>query len=78
MPNKFDFKLPKEKKEEMIAKIKGYFLTERNEELGDLGAGILLDFFLDNLAADFYNLGVNDAHKYIGDHLEDVLSIQKF
>lgn len=72
-----DLKLSKEKRDHLISLIKDYFLQEKNEELGDLGASMMLDFIIDKLAPEFYNQGVNDAYKYLSDRLEDVLSIQK-
>jgi len=69
-------KLTKEKREDMISAIKYYFLKEREEELGDLAAGMLLDFIIKDLAPEFYNQGVYDSQKYMNDRVEDLLSIQ--
>ena len=71
------FQIGKEKRSEMITLVKAYFLKERDEEIGDLGASFLLDFFIDNLAPEFYNQGVMDAQKYMAERLEDLLGIQK-
>jgi uncharacterized protein (DUF2164 family) len=76
MRKKDAIKLSKEKKEAMISSIKEYFLKERDEELGDLGSGLLLDFITEELAPEFYNQGVYDSYKYIGERVEDILSIQ--
>ena len=75
MKNKF--KLSKEKRNEMILSIKTYFSEERNEELGDLGASIILDFIIEELAPEFYNQGVYDSYVFLNDRVEDVLGIQK-
>jgi uncharacterized protein (DUF2164 family) len=75
MKNKF--KLSKEKREEMVSSIKTYFSEERNEELGDLGSSIILDFIIEELAPEFYNQGVFDSYVYLNDRVEDVLGIQK-
>lgn len=72
-----EIKLSKEQREDMINKIKLYFDKERDEEIGDLGASLLLDFIAKEIATEFYNLGVLDSFKYIDDRLEDVLSLQK-
>ena len=61
----------------MVSEIKNYFLKEREEEIGDLAAGLMLDFILEKIAPEFYNQGVYDAHKYMEDAVEDLLSIQK-
>lgn len=70
-------KLSKEKREDMIALIKAYFLKERDEELGDLASGFFLDFIIEKLAPNFYNQGVWDAYTYMNVKLEDLLEIQK-
>lgn len=70
--------LSKEKKEHMVSLIKHYFEKERGEELGDLAAMLVLDFFIEKLAPEFYNQGVFDAYKYMGDCVEDMLGIQKY
>lgn len=71
------FELSKEKKEFMITAIQSYFLSERDMELGDLAASMVLDFFIEKLAPEFYNLGVEDAHRYMSEKVEDLLGIQK-
>jgi uncharacterized protein (DUF2164 family) len=75
--DKDKFKLTKEQKEDMILAIKTYFLEEREEELGDLAANLMLNFIIEELAPEFYNKGVYDSYKYMSDRVEDVLSIQK-
>lgn len=61
----------------MILAIKTYFLKERDEEIGDLAAGLCLDFILEKIAPDFYNQGVHDSYTFVKDSAEDLLSIQK-
>lgn len=75
MYNKFD--ISKEKREDMINSIKEYFENERDEEMGDLAAGLLLNFFMEELAPEFYNQGVQDSHKYMSDRLDDIFEIEK-
>jgi uncharacterized protein (DUF2164 family) len=70
-------KLTKEKREYMISAIKNYFSNERDEDLGDLASSMILDFFIDELASEFYNQGVYDSYAYMNDRCEDLLSIQK-
>lgn len=71
------FELSKEKKEFMVSHIKSYFRKERDEELGDLAAMLILDFFIEKLATEFYNQGVADSYKYMSNSIEDLLGIQK-
>ncbi|MHB1392866.1 MAG: DUF2164 domain-containing protein [Clostridia bacterium] len=76
MNDKARIKLTKEKREHMISAIKYYFSKEREEELGDLAANLILDFIIKELAPEFYNQGVYDSHKYMSDRVEDLLSVQ--
>lgn len=71
------FQLSEEKKKEMIGQIQEYFESERNEQIGNLSAMLLLDFFIEKFAAEFYNLGVEDSHTYMVMKLEDLFEIQK-
>ena len=77
MRKEHEIRLTKERRDEMVSEIKHYFSKERDEEIGDLGAGLMLDFILEKLAPDFYNQGVFDSHQYMQDAAEDLLSIQK-
>ncbi len=75
MRSKERIKLAKEKKEDMIAAIKTYYAGERDEDIGDLAATLILNFITEELAPEFYNQGVYDAYKYINDKSEDLLSL---
>ena len=77
MKKENSIKITKEQRDEMIAAIKNYFLKEREEEVGDLRAGLMLDFILEELAPEFYNQGVLDSYTYMKDTVEDLLSIRK-
>jgi uncharacterized protein (DUF2164 family) len=77
MRNKNNINITKEKKDEMVSAIKSYFFKEREEEIGDLAAGLILEFITEKLAPEFYNQGVYDSYKYMNDMIEDLLSIQK-
>lgn len=71
------FELAKEKKAVMVESIKRYFAEERDEEIGDLAAMLMLEFFMEEIAPVFYNLGVEDSHAYIGEKLDDIFGIMK-
>lgn len=66
------FELKDEEKKILIADIKDFFVKEFDEELGDLRADLVLDFFLDKIGPKIYNLGVNDARKWFRDKFEDL------
>ncbi|WP_160670161.1 DUF2164 domain-containing protein [Clostridium sp. C8-1-8] len=69
--------ISKEKREEMISSIQEFFYNERDEEIGNLAASAVLDFFIEELSSEFYNQGISDAYKYITDRTEDLLGLQK-
>lgn len=50
-----------EQKQEIVAAIKRYFLDERDEEIGDLGASFLLEFVLKEIGPSIYNQAIRDA-----------------
>ena len=52
--------------------IKQYFLEHRNEEIGDLQAGFLLEFCLKEIGPAIYNKGVQDAQTHMGRVVEDL------
>lgn len=78
MKEKSKINLSNEKRQDMMLEIKSYFLSEREEELGDLAANLILNFIIDKLGPEFYNQGVYDSYKYMNDRVEDLLSIQKY
>jgi uncharacterized protein (DUF2164 family) len=67
--------LTKEKREDMVTAIKAYYKEEREEEIGQLAAGMLLDFVIEELAPEFYNQGVLDSCKYLSERIEDMQSL---
>lgn len=55
-----------------LGEVKKYFLEERGEELGDLAASLVLDFFLERIGPELYNQGLDDAHAWYSRRLEDL------
>lgn len=51
----------RERRADLLHKLKAYFREERDEDLGDLAANLLLDFIERELGPIFYNQGVKDA-----------------
>lgn len=71
-------RLSKEERQTLIASIKAYFLTERDLDLGELAASLILDFFIEELAPAFYNQGIYDAYRCLNNQIEDVLALQVY
>ncbi len=54
-------KLDKNERADAIARLQDYFSKERDEELGELAASLLLDFIEAELGPHFHNQGVRAA-----------------
>ena len=76
MKKKNAISLTKETRDRMVLEIKSFFANERDEEIGDLAAGILLDFILEKIGPEIYNLGVEESYRYLKDAAEDLLSVR--
>jgi uncharacterized protein (DUF2164 family) len=77
MRNSNKITVSREKRDDMVSALKNYFSKERDEELGDLAASLILAFIIEELAPEFYNQGVYDSYQYLQDMMEDLLSLQK-
>ncbi|MDF2570304.1 MAG: hypothetical protein K0R55_1908 [Sporomusa sp.] len=55
-----EIQLTKEQKKSAIEDIKSYFLTEKDDEITELAATLLLDFILINIGPHIYNQALND------------------
>lgn len=64
--------LPPETTKQILASIKRYVAEHLEQEIGDLQAGLLLDFFLKEIGPSVYNVAVHDAQTYIQDRLTDL------
>jgi uncharacterized protein (DUF2164 family) len=77
MKNDNLIRLTKERRDEMVSEIKNYFSKEREEEIGDLAAGLILDFIVEKIAPEFYNQGIFDSHQYMQDAADDLFALRK-
>ena len=62
----------KEQKEEITHKIKVYFESELESEIGGFDAEFLLEFFAKEIGGHFYNKGLQDAQKSITQQMESL------
>ncbi len=58
--------------QQALASIKRFFLEELEQDLGDLKAGTVLQFFLRELAPSVYNQAVRDAQGYMQERALDL------
>lgn len=69
--------LSKELKKQAVDDIKKYFLENRDEELGQLAAELLLDFMIEKVGKVIYNQGIKDAHTFMSEKVEDLYALEK-
>jgi len=55
--------LPKEARQQAIASIERYALENLEERIGNIAAGGLLNFFLEEIAPSVYNRAVTDVQE---------------
>ncbi|MCF7792890.1 MAG: DUF2164 domain-containing protein [Candidatus Cloacimonetes bacterium] len=68
--------LSQEQREKIIEEIISFFYNERNEEIGELAAILLLDFFTKKIGPFFYNEGIKDAIKFMQERVEDMFGLE--
>ncbi len=64
--------LDKQTREEAIASLQRYFRENMEEPLGNIGAGALLGFFIEEIGPAIYNRGVADAQARLLSRVEEV------
>ncbi|WP_291350707.1 DUF2164 domain-containing protein [Desulfosporosinus sp.] len=69
--------LEKDVRKILTEDLKRYFSNERDEDLGDLGAEILLDYIINHIGPYLYNKGVEDSYTYMNERVEDLLGLEK-
>ena len=62
-------------KQEIIIKLKHYFESELNQELGGFEAEFLLDFFTKTVGPFYYNQGLFDGFKAMESKIEEFSDI---
>ena len=64
--------IPKDKKKPLIRAVQHYFDEKLDQEIGDLGAELLIDFFVKHLGPVVYNQAIQDAQAFFQDKLVDL------
>jgi uncharacterized protein (DUF2164 family) len=58
--------------EKAIASIRRYSAEHLDQEMGELKARLLLEFFLEEIAPSVYNTAIADAQTYLRDRVADL------
>ncbi|HET9697583.1 MAG TPA: DUF2164 domain-containing protein [Terriglobales bacterium] len=64
--------LPKQARADAIASLKRYFEENLPEPIGDLPAGLLLDYFLEEIGPVIYNKAIAHAQTRIAQRVADL------
>lgn len=64
--------IPDDTRRQMVASIRQYFERELDEEIGDLKAGLLLDYVLVEICPTVYNRAIADAQAWMLGRVEDL------
>jgi len=67
--------LPDIARKQAIAALQQYFAGNMDEPIGDLKAGLLLDFFLSELGPSVYNQAIADARGFFEERTADLAAI---
>ncbi len=67
--------LPDAARRQAIAALRDYFAANLDEEIGDLKAGLMLDFILAELGPSIYNQGIADARAYFEERSNDLAAV---
>jgi uncharacterized protein (DUF2164 family) len=68
-------------RKQSVASIRRYFNEELDQDIGDLKAGMMLDFFLKEIGPSVHNAAIADAQAFLRDRLADLegaLTAQEF
>ena len=65
-------KLAPETTKQLQASIKRYFAENLDQDIGDLKAGLLLDYCLKEIGPSIYNQAITDARAYFQDRVADL------
>lgn len=65
-------KLQDEATEKAIGSIRRYFAEALEQELGELPARLLLEYFLQEVGPSIYNAAIADAQVYLRDRVADL------
>lgn len=64
--------LSPESKKQCVESIKRYFRENMDEDVGELKAALLLDYFLGEIAPTVYNQAIADAQKFFQEKTVDL------
>ena len=75
MRDKPPLRLSDDARKRAIASIRQYFSTELGQEIGDLKASLILDYFLVEIGPAVYNTAIADAKAFFDERAADLAAL---
>jgi uncharacterized protein (DUF2164 family) len=75
MRNKKPIELPPAARTRGIASIRRYFSEELDQEIGELKAGLLFDYFVTDIGPTIYNQAISDARAFFEERSADLAAV---
>lgn len=67
-----EIKFTKDETDRIVSKVTKYFNSELDQEIGNLEAELLIDFFAKEIGSYFYNQGLFDAQTLFTEKTEEL------
>ncbi len=75
MRDRTPLRLSDNARKQAVASIRQYFSTELSQEIGDLKASLLLDYFLVEIGPAIYNTAIADAKAFFDEQAADLAAL---
>lgn len=72
MRDKASITIPDDARKQAVASLRQYFAAELDQEIGDLKAGLLLDYVLREIGPVVYNKAIADAKTFFDERSADL------
>ena len=69
--------LTPETKKLLLSNLQNYYSAEREEELSEFQAGLLLEFILSDIGVYIYNQAIADAQKLMQQKTDELFTLEK-
>lgn len=75
MRDRAPLSIPDDARKQAVASIRQYFGEELDLDIGELKAGLLLDYMLTEIGPTVYNTGIADAKAFFDERASDLAAL---
>ena len=65
-------KFSEQRRNDLVKAVQSYFRDQHDDDIGELKASLILDFFVERLGPQAYNQAIRDAHGFFTEKLADL------